>query len=287
VYLRSGANALDVKEALVERLDELGRTFPPGVEARVVYDTTPFVEASIEEVLHTLVEAMVLVFIVVFVFLQSWRATLIPALAVPVSIIGTFFGMQLFGFSINSITLFGLVLAIGIVVDDAIVVVENVERIMAERHVSPAEASDQAMAEVSGALIAIFPRSEYQMTERGTSIMVPAGTVYAIGADSAAKVMASQQSSSAPQPPPTGLRESTRVDTRVEMRAESSPMRVDTSVDWGTQSTHTTHLLLPASQEASVLWPTGEEGAPVTQSLWTDEQYRAARIAALLDQAGD
>jgi multidrug efflux pump len=97
----------------------------------------------------------VLVFLVVFIFLQSWRATLIPALAVPVSILGTFFGMQLFGFSINAITLFGLVLAIGIVVDDAIVVVENVERIMSERHVSPAEASDQAMAEVSGALIAI------------------------------------------------------------------------------------------------------------------------------------
>ena len=155
VYLRSGANALDVKEEIVNRLDELGKTFPPGVTARVVYDTTPFVEASIEEVVHTLVEAMVLVFIVVFVFLQSWRATLIPALAVPVSIIGTFFGMQMFGFSVNSITLFGLVLAIGIVVDDAIVVVENVERIMAERHVSPAQASDEAMAEVSGALIAI------------------------------------------------------------------------------------------------------------------------------------
>ncbi|MFL5506213.1 MAG: efflux RND transporter permease subunit [Gemmatimonadales bacterium] len=155
VYLRSGANALDVKEEIVKRLDELGKTFPPGVTARVVYDTTPFVEASIEEVVHTLVEAMVLVFIVVFVFLQSWRATLIPALAVPVSIIGTFFGMQMFGFSVNSITLFGLVLAIGIVVDDAIVVVENVERIMAERHVSPAQASDEAMAEVSGALIAI------------------------------------------------------------------------------------------------------------------------------------
>ena len=155
VYLRSGANALDVREAIAHRLEELGRQFPPGVTADIVYDTTPFVEASIEEVLHTLVEAMVLVFLVVFIFLQSWRATLIPALAVPVSIIGTFFGMQMFGFSINSITLFGLVLAIGIVVDDAIVVVENVERIMAERHVSPAQASDEAMAEVSGALIAI------------------------------------------------------------------------------------------------------------------------------------
>jgi len=155
VYLRSGANALDVKEEIVKRLDELGKAFPPGVKAAIVYDTTPFVEASIEEVVHTLVEAMVLVFLVVFIFLQSWRATLIPALAVPVSIIGTFFGMQMFGFSVNSITLFGLVLAIGIVVDDAIVVVENVERIMAERHVSPAQASDEAMAEVSGALIAI------------------------------------------------------------------------------------------------------------------------------------
>ena len=119
------------------------------------YDTTPFIAASIEEVLHTLVEAMLLVTLVVFIFLQSWRTTLIPPLAVPVSIVGTFFGMQMFGFSINSITLFGLVLAIGIVVDDAIVVVENVERIMAERHVSPAQAIDEAMAEVSGALIAI------------------------------------------------------------------------------------------------------------------------------------
>ena len=100
VYLRSGANALDVKEEIAARLDELGRSFPPGVKAEIVYDTTPFVEASIEEVLHTLVEAMVLVFIVVFVFLQSFRATLIPALAVPVSIIGTFIGMQAFGFSV-------------------------------------------------------------------------------------------------------------------------------------------------------------------------------------------
>jgi hydrophobe/amphiphile efflux-1 (HAE1) family protein len=155
VYLRAGANALDLRERIAERLAALEATLPPGVRAEIVYDTTPFIEASIEEVVHTLVEAMVLVFLVVFVFLQSWRATLIPALAVPVSIIGTFFGMQLFGFSINSITLFGLVLAIGIVVDDAIVVVENVERIMAEEHVSPAEASDKAMAQVSGALVAI------------------------------------------------------------------------------------------------------------------------------------
>ena len=155
VYLRSGANALDVREAIAHRLEELQKQFPPGVTADIVYDTTPFVEASIEEVVHTLVEAMVLVFLVVFIFLQSWRATLIPVLAVPVSIIGTFVGMQMFGFSINTLTLFGLVLAIGIVVDDAIVVVENVERIMAERHVSPAQATDEAMAEVSGALIAI------------------------------------------------------------------------------------------------------------------------------------
>lgn len=145
------------------------------------------------------------------------------------------------------------------------------------------EGAPARYARVSGALIAIFPRSEYQMTERGTSIMVPAGTVYAIGADSAAKVMASQQASSAPQPPPTGLRESTRVDTRVEMRAESSPMRVDTSVDWSAQAMHTTP---PAAHEAGV-WPTGEAVASVPKSLWTDEQYRAARIAALLDHAGD
>jgi hydrophobe/amphiphile efflux-1 (HAE1) family protein len=155
VYLRSGANALQVKEEIVKRLDELSTSFPEGVSYLIPYDTTPFIDASIEEVVHTIFEALALVILVVFVFLQSWRTTIIPALAVPVSIVGTFFGMQLLGFSINSLTLFGLVLAIGIVVDDAIVVIENVERIMAAEHVSPAEAADKAMGQVSGALVAI------------------------------------------------------------------------------------------------------------------------------------
>ncbi|RBB92117.1 hydrophobe/amphiphile efflux-1 family RND transporter, partial [Pseudomonas sp. MWU12-2115] len=121
----------------------------------IPYDTTKFVEVSIEEVYKTLAEAMVLVFLVVFLFLQNWRATLIPCLAVPVSIVGAFAGMYAFGFTINTLTLFGLVLAIGIVVDDAIVVLENVERIMSEAKVSATEATLQAMKEVSGPVVAI------------------------------------------------------------------------------------------------------------------------------------
>ncbi|HMU62764.1 MAG TPA: efflux RND transporter permease subunit, partial [Gemmatimonadales bacterium] len=155
VYLRSGANALEVKDKILTRMDELAASFPPGVRYTVSYDTTPFITASIEEVIHTLGEAMLLVTLVVFVFLQSWRTTLIPLLAVPVSIVGTFAGMALLGFSINILTLFGLVLAIGIVVDDAIIVIENVERIMATEHVGVVEATDKAMTQVSGALIAI------------------------------------------------------------------------------------------------------------------------------------
>ncbi len=126
-----GANALAVKQAVVKRLDEMQSGFPQGVHWAMPFDTTPFVSASIHEVAITLVEAMILVTLVVFLFLQSWRATLIPMLAVPVSVIGTFLGLLAFGMSINVLTLFGLVLAIGIVVDDAIVVIENVERIMA------------------------------------------------------------------------------------------------------------------------------------------------------------
>jgi multidrug efflux pump len=155
VYLRPGANALDVKAAMVARMNQLAETFPQGVRWSIVFDTTPFITESVKEVVTTLFEAMVLVTLVVFVFLQSWRATLIPVLAVPVSIIGTFFGLQLLGFSINLLTLFGLVLAIGIVVDDAIVVIENVDRIMEEEHVSAAVAADRAIRQVAGALIAI------------------------------------------------------------------------------------------------------------------------------------
>jgi hydrophobe/amphiphile efflux-1 (HAE1) family protein len=155
VYSRAGANALDVKDKILGRLDELGRNFPPGVGYTIAYDTTPFIDASIEEVIHTLAEAMLLVTLVVFIFLQSWRTTLIPLLAVPVSIVGTFAGMAMLGFSINILTLFGLVLAIGIVVDDAIIVIENVERIMATEHVGVVEATDKAMTQVTGALIAV------------------------------------------------------------------------------------------------------------------------------------
>ncbi|MEO8200454.1 MAG: multidrug efflux RND transporter permease subunit [Gemmatimonadota bacterium] len=155
LYLRPGANALAVKNAVTTRINELARAFPPGVSASLPFDTTPFVTASIHEVITTLLEAMALVALVVFLFLQSWRATLIPMLAVPVSVIGTFLGLLALGFSINVLTLFALVLAIGIVVDDAIVVIENVERIMSAEKVSARVAADRAILQVRGALIAI------------------------------------------------------------------------------------------------------------------------------------
>jgi hydrophobe/amphiphile efflux-1 (HAE1) family protein len=155
LYLRPGANALAAREAVVKRMGELSRSFPPGVHYKVPFDTTPFVTASIDEVITTLVEAMLLVTLVVFVFLQSWRATLIPMLAVPVSVIGTFLGLLLLGFTINVLTLFALVLAIGIVVDDAIVVIENTERLMASEGLPARLAADRAIRQVAGALIAI------------------------------------------------------------------------------------------------------------------------------------
>jgi multidrug efflux pump len=150
-----GANNLAVKNAVVARMEELKRGFPAGIRYDIAFDTTPFITESIKEVAKTLLEAMLLVTLVVFLFLESWRATLIPVLAVPVSIIGTFLGLQLLGFSINTLTLFGLVLAIGIVVDDAIVVIENTERIMEEEHLPPRLAADKAIRQVAGALIAI------------------------------------------------------------------------------------------------------------------------------------
>jgi hydrophobe/amphiphile efflux-1 (HAE1) family protein len=155
LYLRPGANALNVKRAVVARMTELARSFPAGVTWFIPFDTTPFITASIDEVVKTLFEALLLVTLVVFVFLQNWRTTLIPVLAVPVAIIGTFFGLQLLGFQINLLTLFALVLAIGIVVDDAIVVIENVERIMAEERVPASVAADRAMSQVASALVAI------------------------------------------------------------------------------------------------------------------------------------
>ncbi len=155
VYLQSGANALDVSARVKEAMDAMATRFPEGLRYDVPFTTTRFVEVSIQEVIRTFIEALVLVVLVVFVFLQNWRATLIPVLAVPVSIIGSFAGMYLLGFSINLLTLFGLVLAIGIVVDDAIVVIENVERIMRSEGKSPRDAAIKAMEEVSGPVIAI------------------------------------------------------------------------------------------------------------------------------------
>ena len=155
VYLQPGANALDTAEAVQNTLERLSKRFPEGITYKIPYDTTKFVKVSIEEVIHTFGEALVLVVLVVFIFLQNWRATLIPVLAIPVSLVGTFAGMYALGFSINLLTLFGLVLAIGIVVDDAIVVIENVERVMRTKKLNAREAAIEAMEEVTGPIIAI------------------------------------------------------------------------------------------------------------------------------------
>lgn len=154
VFQLPGTNSIATADAVYKRLSELKERFPPGVDYAINYDTTKFVRASIKSVLVTLVEAVLLVVVVVVLFLQTWRASIIPLLAVPVSLIGTLAVMQVFGFSLNNLSLFGLVLAIGIVVDDAIVVVENVERNIA-RGLAPREATIQAMQEVSGAIIAV------------------------------------------------------------------------------------------------------------------------------------
>ena len=155
VFLQTGANALETRAAVEKTLLELKAKFPVGLTYSTPYDTTPFVAESIHEVVKTLVEAMVLVFLVVYLFLQSWRATIIPTLAVPVSLIGTMAGLHLLGYSINTLTLFGMVLSIGIVVDDAIVVLENVERLMQEENLSPRDAAIEAMREVTRPVIAI------------------------------------------------------------------------------------------------------------------------------------
>jgi multidrug efflux pump len=155
VLLLPGANALDVADAVKARMDELARGFPPGVEWFVALDATEFIVHAIHEVIFTLVAAVILVFIVMLVFLQSFRATLIPTLVVPVALMGAFIGMEIFGFSINQLTLFGMVLAIGIVVDDAIVVIESVERIMREEHLSPKDATRKAMDQITSPIIAI------------------------------------------------------------------------------------------------------------------------------------
>jgi len=155
VYQQPGANALDVSAAVTKTLADMKATFPEGIEYKIVMDTTAFTRASISEVIHTFFEALVLVVVVVYIFLQSLRATLIPVIAVPVSIVGTFIGMSALGFSVNMLTLFGMVLAIGIVVDDAIVVVENVERNMHVHKMTPKDAAKRAMDEVAGPVVAI------------------------------------------------------------------------------------------------------------------------------------
>ena len=154
IFQAPGANALDIREQVIATMEELSEQFPEGVEYEAVYDTTIFVNDSIKSVIATLLEAVLLVVLVVTLFLQTWRASIIPLLAVPVSVIGTFGALYLLGYSINTLTLFGLVLAIGIVVDDAIVVVENVERNI-EEGLKPQAAAHQAMKEVSGPIIAV------------------------------------------------------------------------------------------------------------------------------------
>ena len=155
ISLATGANALETAEAIEARMKELRVNYPAGLSDVIAFDTTPFIKLSIEGVVHTLIEAIVLVFLVMFLFLQNWRATIIPTLAVPVVILGTFAVINALGFSINTLTMFGMVLAIGLLVDDAIVVVENVERIMQEENLSPLEATRKSMTQISGALIGI------------------------------------------------------------------------------------------------------------------------------------
>jgi multidrug efflux pump len=155
LFLLPGANALAVGNAVKAQMAILAKSLPPGVTWDVPFDTTPFITASITDVVKTLVEAIALVFVVMLIFLQNIRATIIPTLVIPVALLGTFIGLSMLHFSINTLTLFGMVLAIGIVVDDAIVVIENVERIMDEEHLDPKEATRKAMGQITGAIIAI------------------------------------------------------------------------------------------------------------------------------------
>ena len=155
INLASGANALDTSEAVRKRIEELKTFFPPGLEVVYPYDTTPFVKLSINAVIKTLIEAIILVFCVMYLFLQNFRATLIPTIAVPVVLLGTFAVLSAFGYSINTLTMFAMVLAIGLLVDDAIVVVENVERVMEEDGLPPREATRRSMGQITGALIGI------------------------------------------------------------------------------------------------------------------------------------
>ncbi len=155
IQLATGANALQTANAVRQKIDQLSKFFPPGMAVKYPYDTTPFVRLSIEEVIKTLFEGIVLVFLVMYLFLQNLRATIIPTIAVPVVLLGTFGVMAALGFSINTLSMFGLVLAIGLLVDDAIVVVENVERVMAEEGLSPRDATRKAMEQITGALVGV------------------------------------------------------------------------------------------------------------------------------------
>ncbi|EAT2223862.1 multidrug efflux RND transporter permease subunit, partial [Salmonella enterica] len=155
IKLATGANALDTATAIKAKLAELQPFFPQGMKVVYPYDTTPFVKISIHEVVKTLFEAIILVFLVMYLFLQNIRATLIPTIAVPVVLLGTFAVLAAFGYSINTLTMFGMVLAIGLLVDDAIVVVENVERVMMEDNLSPREATEKSMSQIQGALVGI------------------------------------------------------------------------------------------------------------------------------------
>ena len=155
IKLATGANALDTANAVKAKVAQLEKQFPHGLKAVVAFDTTPFVKLSIEEVVKTLVEAVILVFLVMYLFLQNFRATLIPTMAVPVVLLGTFAILSALGYSINTLTMFAVVLAIGLLVDDAIVVVENVERVMTEEGLSPLEATRKSMSQISGALVGI------------------------------------------------------------------------------------------------------------------------------------
>ncbi len=155
VNLANGANAVDTASAVRATLDRMSSSLPEGVEFQIAYDTSPFVQISIEKVYHTLAEAIVLVLLVILVFLQTWRATLIPIVAVPVVLLGTFAVLLVAGYSINTLTMFAMVLAIGLLVDDAIVVVENVERVMEEEGLSPLKATEKSMSQITGALIGV------------------------------------------------------------------------------------------------------------------------------------
>lgn len=155
IFLQNGANALETAKGIKDKVKELEAEFPEGIKTTIPYDTSDFVKATIQEVFKTFAEALVLVVLVVYLFLQSWRATLIPIIAVPISLIGTFAGLYMFGFSINLLTLFAMILAIGIVVDDAIVVLENTERLMSEEGLNPLEAAIKSIGQVSAAVVAI------------------------------------------------------------------------------------------------------------------------------------